>query len=87
MAAVRRKGKIAFILPGTFDGEEQVTVKKGVAPDDVWSVVEELGRECFVKVTGRMVESKIAGLGREILPDEIEVVAPSPPPPMDLYGG
>jgi nondiscriminating aspartyl-tRNA synthetase len=86
VATVRRKGKIVFILLRTFDGEEQVTVKKDLVSDDLWSLVEDLGREYFIKVQGQLVESKIARLGREIIPESIEVVSPSPPPPIDLYG-
>ena len=83
---VRRKGRIAFILLRTFDGEEQVTVKKGEVSDDLWSLVEELGREYFVRVEGTLVQSSIARLGREIIPERIEVIAPSKPTPIDLYG-
>lgn len=86
VATVRVKGGIAFILLRTFDGEEQVTVKRGEVPDAVWEVVESLGREYFVRVDGVMVESSVAGLGREILPERIEVIAPSAPTPIDLYG-
>jgi len=84
--AVRVKGKIAFITIRTFDGEEQVTIKKGVAPEEVWRAIEEIGREYLIRVDGVMVESKIARLGREILPERIAVVAPSKPTPIDLYG-
>jgi asparaginyl-tRNA synthetase len=84
--SIRLKGKIAFILLRTFDGEEQVTIKKGVVPDDVWSTVRSLGREYFIRVDGVMVESKIARLGREVIPEKIEIVAPSKPTPIDLYG-
>ncbi|MEB2836051.1 MAG: aspartate--tRNA(Asn) ligase [Desulfurococcales archaeon] len=83
---VRRKGRIAFILLRTFDGEEQVTVKRGEVSDDLWSLVEELGREYFVRVEGTLVQSSIARLGREIMPERIEVIAPSKPTPIDLYG-
>lgn len=83
---VRRKGRIAFILLRTFDGEIQVTVKKGQVPEEVWGLVGELGREYFIRVDGVLVESSIARLGREVYPERIEVVAPSEPPPIDLYG-
>ncbi|MEB3817053.1 MAG: aspartate--tRNA(Asn) ligase [Desulfurococcales archaeon] len=83
---VRVKGRIAFILLRTFEGEEQVTVKKSVVPDDVWKAVKELGREYFIRVDGELVESKIARLGREVVPERIVIIAKSKPTPIDLYG-
>jgi len=86
IATIRRKGKIAFIVLRTFTGEEQITVKKGVVPDEVWATLEELGREYFIEVEGRMVESSIAKMGREIIPSRIRVIARSKPVPIDVYG-
>jgi aspartyl-tRNA synthetase len=83
---VRRKGKIAFIVLRTFDNEEQITVKKNEVSEDLWELVEDLGREDFIEVVGTMVESKIAKLGREILPKSIRIISRSRPPPIDLYG-
>ncbi len=86
VAHVRRLGKIAFIVLRTFDNMEQITVKKGEAPDDVWSMVDELDHEYFICAEGRMVESKIAKAGRELFPDRIEVLSRSKTPPIDLFG-
>ncbi len=86
VVTVRRKGKIAFIALRTFDNEEQVTVKKNEVSEELWSLVKELGREYFIEVIGTLVKSKIAKLGREILPKSIRVISKSEPPPIDLYG-
>ncbi len=83
---VRRKGKIAFIALRTFNNEEQVTIKKNEVPNDVWNILDELGREYFIEVTGVFKESKIAKLGREIIPKSIKIISKSRPPPIDLYG-
>lgn len=86
VAHVRRLGKIAFIVLRTFDNVEQVTVKKGEAPDHVWSVVNDVDHEYFICAEGRMVESRIAKAGRELLPDRVEVISRSRTPPIDLFG-
>jgi len=86
VGAIRRKGGIAFIALRTFEGEEQVVVKRDKVSPEVWRVLDELGREYFIEVTGVMVPSSIAKLGREIIPESIKVISPSKPLPIDLYG-
>lgn len=86
VATIRRKGKIAFIVLRTFTGEEQVTIKKGMVPDEVWNVLDELGREYFIEVEGVFIESPIAKMGREVIPRSIRVIAKSKPLPIDVYG-
>ena len=86
VATIRRKGKIMFIALRTFDNEEQITVKKNEVSEELWNVANELGREYFIEAIGTLVESKIAKLGREIIPKSIKIISKSSPPPIDLYG-
>ena len=83
--SMRKLGKIGFIILRTFDGVEQVTVKKEHVNEEVWKLFkEEIGFEYFLRVKGELIESSIARLGREIIAHEIEVIAPSKPLPIDL---
>jgi len=81
---IRRLGSIVFIVLRTFDGIEQVTIKKKEVSPETWKIVSELGSEYFIEVKGTMIKSTIAKLGREIIAKEIKIISPSSPPPIDL---
>ncbi len=76
--------KIMFIVLRDKSGDIQVTVKKDGSNDfaDL-----DLGREDVLKVTGKVVESKVAQAGVEFIPDSIEVMNKAQQPlPFDLFG-
>ena len=76
--------KIMFIVLRDSSGDIQVTVKKDGSNDfaDL-----DLGREDVLKVTGKVVESKVAQAGFEFIPDSIEVMNRAQQPlPFDLFG-
>jgi len=74
---------ISFVILRDVSGEIQVTVKD----DGLRNVVEDLGREDVIKVTGRTVSSEVANTGVEFIPDSIEVVNKAKQPlPFDLFG-
>ena len=76
--------KIMFIVLRDSSGDIQVTVKKDGSNDfaDL-----DLGREDVLKVTGKVVESKVAQAGVEFIPDSIEVMNRAQQPlPFDLFG-
>jgi len=81
---LRDLGKVRFIILRTFSGIEQVVIKKGKVPNRVWEIFTSLGPEYFIKVKGTKVQSKIAKLGYEIIPEEIDIIAASKPLPIDL---
>ena len=81
---IRRLGRVGFIVLRTFDGIEQVTVKRNIVGEDIWKTFTELGFEYFIRVKGEYVTSSIAKLGHEIIAEELEVIAPSKPLPIDL---
>lgn len=81
---VRSLGGISFILLRDRTGIRQVTVFKKTASPEMLKAVSELHQEDVISVKGKVVKSKIAKLGVEIVPDEIEVLNKSDVPlPLD----
>jgi nondiscriminating aspartyl-tRNA synthetase len=75
VAQVRNLGGLRFFLLRDREGLLQVTLKKGREPDALVDTVGTLNREDCLSVTGRVVESKQAPGGKELIPDSIEVVS------------
>jgi aspartyl-tRNA synthetase len=74
---------ISFVVVRDVTGEVQVTVKD----DALREIVNELNREDVIKVTGEIVESRVANTGVELVPDVIEIVNRARQPlPFDLFG-
>jgi aspartyl-tRNA synthetase len=74
---------ISFVVVRDVTGEVQVTVKD----DALREIANELNREDVIKVTGEIVESKVANTGVELVPDAIEIVNRARQPlPFDLFG-
>ena len=74
---------ISFLVLRDVTGEIQVTVKD----DDLRDLVEGLGREDVVKITGSPVASEVAKAGVEFVPDGIDVLNRAKQPlPFDLFG-
>ena len=74
---------ISFVVVRDVTGEVQVTVKD----DALREIANELNREDVIKVTGEIVESKVANTGVELVPDAIEIVNRAKQPlPFDLFG-
>ncbi len=81
---VRVLGGINFILLRDRSGIVQVTVLKAKSSKDMVDLVPKLHQEDVISVKGKVVKSKIANVGVEIIPDEIEVVTKSDVPlPLD----
>jgi len=76
--------KIMFIVLRDMTGDIQITVRKDGALDLSGL---DLGREDVLKVTGKVVESKMAQAGVEFIPDSVEVMNKAKQPlPFDLFG-
>ncbi|MBI4173110.1 MAG: aspartate--tRNA(Asn) ligase [Candidatus Aenigmarchaeota archaeon] len=71
----RDLGGVKFFLLRDRAGKIQVTLKKGNVSDALLQQFEGLGREDCVSVTGTVSASKQAPGGREIIPEEIKVIA------------
>ncbi len=83
---VRDLGNIKFVLLRDREGIIQLTIKKDVAPESVWSLTQSLGKEDAIVVKGIVKASKIARAGVEVFPSEIHVVAKSKALPIDIWG-
>ncbi len=81
---VRVLGGINFILLRDRSGVVQVTVLKAKSPKNIVDIVSKLHQEDVISVKGKVVKSKIAKIGIEVIPDEIEVISKSEVPlPLD----
>ena len=84
---VRVLGGIAFLLLRDQSGIVQVTAPKAKAPADVLKEIGTLHQEDVVAVRGKVVQSKIAKKGIEVIPEELEVLTRSETPlPLDPRG-
>src|SRR3989442_3840903 len=84
---VRVLGGIAFLLLRDQSGIVQVTAPKSKAPADVLKEIGTLHQEDVVAVRGKVVQSKIAKKGIEVIPEELEVLTRSETPlPLDPRG-
>ena len=84
---VRVLGGISFLLLRDMDGIVQVTASKAKTPADVVQEIGTLHQEDVVAVRGRVVSSKIAKRGIEVIPVELEVINRSETPlPLDPRG-
>lgn len=84
---VRVLGGIAFLLLRDQSGIVQVTAPKTKTPSDVLKEIGTLHQEDVVAVRGKVVQSKIAKKGIEVIPEELEVLTRSETPlPLDPRG-
>src|SRR3989442_12605713 len=84
---VRVLGGIAFLLLRDQSGIVQVTAPKAKAPPEVLKEIGTLHQEDVVAVRGKVVQSKIAKKGIEVIPEELEVITRSETPlPLDPRG-
>ncbi len=77
---IRSLGSIKFILLADKFDIVQVTAKKGDVKEDVIKKISSLTREDVIVVSGKVKENKKAPGGKEIIPEEIEIIAKSKSP-------
>jgi nondiscriminating aspartyl-tRNA synthetase len=84
---VRALGGIAFLLLRDMKGIVQVAAPKSKVPPDVLKEIGTLHQEDVVAVSGKVVSSKIAKRGIEVIPEELEVLNRAETPlPLDPRG-
>lgn len=81
---VRIKGGINFVLLRDRTGIVQIVATKENSDAETLDSVQKLHQEDVIIVTGKVVESKIAKAGIEIVPEKIEIINKSAVPlPLD----
>lgn len=67
-------GKINFVILRDRSGLVQVIFKEGETPEELLQKAKSLVKETAVVVEGAVRASKIANLGREVVPEKLDVV-------------
>lgn len=81
---VRLLGGINFVLLRDFTGTVQVKVERGKCSKEILELVNNLHQEDVLSVKGKVVKSKVAKIGVEIVPEKIEIVSRAETPlPLD----
>jgi len=80
----RALGQIRFVLLRDNTGVIQVTALKDKTKEDVFKLMDKITRESVLRVKGKVVDSKQAPGGKEIIPDEIEIIAKADKLPIDV---
>lgn len=80
----RALGKIKFILIKDISGLIQVTAVKSKVSEEVFNEMDKISRESVIYVKGKIVDSKQAPGGKEIIPEEIIVIAKAEELPIDV---
>jgi len=80
----RALGKINFIILRDISGKIQVTGVKDEISDDIFKKMDSITRESVVYVRGEVKNSKQAPGGKEIVPEEIIILASAEEIPIDV---
>ena len=80
----RELGKIRFIILRDFSGVIQITAVKGKVTEEIFDLMNKLTRESVVSVKGKVVDSKQAPGGKEIINDEIIILNSAEDLPIDI---
>lgn len=71
----RDLGKVSFLIIRDRDGEMQVTLKKDVVDEKLFSLLSEIPRESVVSVQGKVVKNASAPNEWEIIPKSITILS------------
>ncbi|MEM5802095.1 MAG: aspartate--tRNA(Asn) ligase [Candidatus Aenigmatarchaeota archaeon] len=84
---IRLKGGINFLLLRDKEGIAQIVIEKSKSNEEILKTIKDLHQEDVILVRGRVVKSKIAKAGIEVIPKEIKVINKSEAPlPLDPRG-
>ena len=81
---IRGLGKIRFLLLRDVSGIIQITAVKGKVSDEIFKSIDDVSRESVVYVKGVVKDSKQAPGGKEIVPEEFEVLSFAEDLPIDV---
>ncbi|HDD46322.1 MAG TPA: aspartate--tRNA(Asn) ligase [Candidatus Aenigmarchaeota archaeon] len=83
--SIRDLGNLKFFILRDRSGKIQITAKKGIVSDKLLEFIESLGREDCVEVKGKVIESKVARAGIEVIPISLKVLSTAEKPlPMEF---
>ena len=80
----RELGKIRFILLKDSSGLIQITAVREKVKEGIFDIMNKISRESVIYVKGSIVNSKQAPGGKEIVPEEIEVLNNAGDLPIDV---
>jgi len=81
---VRMLGGINFLILRDREGMVQVTAPKKQVKQEIIKTYEKLRQEDVIEVKGKVVKSKVAKIGVEIIPSELKIISKSAIPlPLD----
>src|SRR3989338_1364795 len=81
---IRELGKIRFLVLRDASGMMQITAVMDKVDKKIFDVIGKISRESIVYVSGKLKDSKQAPGGREIVPDEIEILNLAEDIPIDI---
>ena len=80
----RALGKIRFVMLRDVTGTIQVTAIQKKTDKKIFDLMDKLTRESVIYVKGKVVSSKQAPGGKEIIPDKIEIISVADKLPIDV---
>ena len=81
---IRELGKIRFLVLKDSSGMIQVTAVKGKVKDEVFDKLAKISRESVVYVKGKIIASKQAPGGKEIIPEKFDILNSAEELPIDV---
>ena len=82
--AIRKLGKLIFIILRDREGTIQVVVPKQKVGEEIFKMAKEIGKEDVIAIKGKVVANEKAPSGFEILPIEIRILNKADAPhPLD----
>ncbi len=74
VSEIRNLGKVRFIVIRNWNEKIQLTLKRGITPDELFDITENLTQESVIEAVGKELKEKRAkSVDREILPKIIKI--------------
>jgi len=84
---IRDIGKLKFLILHTPKGKYQITIHKEKVSKDIFEKSEKITRQSCISVDGKLKKKTKANVGKEIIPDKIEILGLAETPlPLDPSG-
>ena len=85
VSEIRDLGRIRFVVIRNWREKIQLTLKRGITPDDLFRITDNLTQESVIEAVGKEVaEKKAKAVDREVIPTNIVIHSIAHPKlPMD----